>query len=126
MSDGTQTTGLAVKIIMGLMSLLTSIAMAAAGWSFSASQDNTATIKDAIAARELRDSAHDAEMKMIAYKLTQLSADKDLDTEQSRRLTELRATDKKHWKILNWVKSQINMQRADAGKPLVEWPDLGE
>jgi len=124
-TDHKTTTSLLVKIVMGMASFGAGLAVLAAGWSFSASQANTRTINAAVAARELRDTEHDAQMKMISYKLEQLTADRDLDVEQNRRLDEHRATHRKFWKLLNWFKSQLNKMLAADSKPLVEWPDIG-
>jgi len=114
----------AIKIIMALCGLLTTISLTLAGWSMGMNLSNQTAIADAVAERDLRDASHEAQAELIVYKLEQLTANKDLDIEQNKRLDSQRVTDRKFWKLLHWSKNQINMARAADGKPLAEWPDL--
>jgi len=114
----------AIKIIMALCGLLTTIALALAAWSMGMNLTNQTAIADAIAERDLRDAAHESQAELIVYKLEQLTKNKDVDTEQNRRLDTQKTTDRKFWKLLHWSKNQINMARAADNKPLAEWPDL--
>jgi len=123
-TDNRAATSLLVKVIMVFVGVFASGALAIASWSLGMNLTNKETIDNAIRERQIADEQHKAQAELIVYKLEQLTANKDLDIEQNKRLDSQRVTDRKFWKLLHWSKNQINMARAADGKPLAEWPDL--
>tara|TARA_R110000803_G_scaffold84964_1_gene151269 strand:+ start:1275 stop:1583 length:309 start_codon:yes stop_codon:yes gene_type:complete len=92
--------------IMALCGLIVSIALGISSWCMLSIQQNAKS------------------MALLEYQIKQLQTDKDIDVEQNRRLSELRDTDRKFWRLHHFAKGELNRDNATAGMPLSEWPDL--
>jgi hypothetical protein len=114
MSDGKRT---ATDVTLGV---LAAGALTLAGWSL-----NSVNNLQQKAAR-FEENIGEVDFGAMVQQIEQIAADRDIDTEQNRRLDEQRRTDAKFWRISGATRDWINHKHREPGEPLFVWPDLGD
>lgn len=93
-----------------VLSVLTTVCVALAGFSLKQTFHQNAKIAAMEAAREERD-------KTIDEKLSKLSEQSEVDASQNRQLS-------KQWKLHSWARGRINSLEQKGGHDISDWPDL--
>ena len=106
-------------ILCAALGVLSTISVGLAGWALTSVNDLQQR------AARFEENIGDTDFGALVEKLKQMAEDSSLDTEQNRRLDELRETDKKFWTIHNSTREWLNDNR-EAGEPLYRWPVLSD
>jgi hypothetical protein len=93
-----------------VLSVLTTVCVALAGFSLKQTFHQNAKIAAMEAARVERD-------KTIDEKLNKLSEQSEVDASQNRQLS-------KQWKLHSWARGRVNHLEHKAGDRPSDWPDL--